>query len=133
LLRAAAQKTRGFSSLATSLASPLPESFFEIRMDRENDTEQSSRILVLWLDLREAMDAVKRASPVIMEVTPWNCTAERVRALWASLTSPENERALVEWLFVVTPGQDEAWAHQAILECQRRRGKGDSVVRLPEV
>jgi hypothetical protein len=90
-------------------------------MDRENGTEQSSRILVLWLDLREAMDAVKRASPVIAELTPWSCDAGRVRVLWASLTRPENESALREWLAVVTSVQDEAWAHQAILECRRRK------------
>lgn len=90
-------------------------------MDRENDTEQSSRILVLWLDLRKAMDAVKRAGPVITEVTRWDCDAERVRVLWASLTRPENERALREWLLVIGPGQDELWAHEAIRECQCRK------------
>ena len=74
-------------------------------MDRESDTEQSSRLLVLWLDLREAMEAAKRAIPVITEMTPWNCDAERVRAVWASLTRPENEHALREWLLMVGPGR----------------------------
>jgi hypothetical protein len=31
--------------------------------------------------------------------------------------------ALMEWLLVVGPGQDEAWAHQAIQECKRRQKK----------
>ncbi len=92
-------------------------------MGRETDTEQSSRILVLWLDLREAIDVVKRASPAIAEVAPWHCDVERVRAVWECLTRPENERALREWLAVVSSGQDETWAHQAIFECQRRKAK----------
>ncbi len=92
-------------------------------MHKDSDTKQSSRILVLWLDLRKAMDAVKRASPVVAELTPWNCEAENVRALWDRLTRPENEHVLREWLLVVGPGQDEAWAHEAILECQRRKAK----------
>lgn len=90
-------------------------------MDRENDTEQSSRILILWLDLREAMEAVKRAGPVIAELTPWQCDAGRVRAVWNDLTHPDNERALREWLLMVGPGQDELWAHEAIRESQRRK------------
>lgn len=92
-------------------------------MDRESDTEQSSRILVLWLDLREAMDAVKRASSVITEMTPWSCDAERVRAVWERLTRPENEDTLREWLLMVGSGQEEAWAHEAIRECQGRKAK----------
>lgn len=92
-------------------------------MECESDTEQSSRILVLWLDLREAMEAVQRASPAIAEVAPWSCDMERVRAVWECLTRPENERALREWLLMVGLGQDETWAHQAILECQRRKAK----------
>lgn len=92
-------------------------------MDRESDTEQSSRILVLWLDLREAMSAAKRANPVITEMAPWNCEAEIVRGLWASLTHPENDDALREWLLMVGPGQEEAWAHEAIRESQRRKAK----------
>ena len=63
------------------------------------------------------MEAFKRASPVVTEMIPWNCTAKRVCALWASITHSQNEGALEEWLLMVAPGQDEAWAHQPFLEC----------------
>lgn len=67
------------------------------------------------------MDAVKRAGPAVAPATPWSCDAERVRAVWERLTRPENEHSLREWLLVVGLGDDEAWAHEAIRERQRRK------------
>lgn len=65
-------------------------------------------------------------SPDSRELILWDRSAERVRMLWVrrlweKITHPDNESALAEWLLVVPPGQDEAWAQQALIECQRRK------------
>jgi hypothetical protein len=92
-------------------------------MDKDCDTQRASRMLVLWLDLQNALrtaEAAQGRQPRLCP-NPWEHESQRVRAVWNRITEPQNEGTLWEWLSVVGPGQDEAWAHEAIRECQRRK------------
>jgi len=82
-------------------------------------------MLALWLDLREAMlaaDAAQRGQARLLS-QPWQHESATERAVWNQITDPQNECALAEWLSVVGTQEDERWAHQAFLECQRRKAK----------
>jgi len=96
-------------------------------MHKESDTHRASLMLVLWLDLREAMrladaDAAQGRQTRLLS-QPWEHESATVRAVWNQITDPQNESALAEWLSVVATQEDERWAHQAFLECQRRKAK----------
>jgi hypothetical protein len=84
------------------------------RGDMENQTERIHRLLLLWLDLQQA---VRRAGGG--RVVPWESKDKEVARIWREITDPKNRRALEEWLFQVAPGQLERWALQALQESRR--------------
>ncbi len=83
----------------------------------ENQTDRINRLLVLWLDLQQA---VRRAGEAA--IFPWESKDKEVVRLWQQITDSKNQCALEEWLFQIAPGQMERWAQQALLE-SRSRGK----------
>ena len=82
----------------------------------ENQTEQINRLLLLWLDLQQALRGKGPGSR-----TPWESGDPRVRNLWGRITDPGNASALEEWLMQVAPGELEDWSQRALLESRRRR------------
>jgi len=82
----------------------------------ESQTDRIHRLLVLWLDLQQAVRQAK-----VPHTVPWECHDKDVARLWEQITDPKNQRALEEWLFQVAPGELELWAQHALLESRRRR------------
>lgn len=78
-------------------------------MHKESDTHRASRMLILWLDLQDALrtaeDAQGRQTRLLQN--PWENESGRVRVVWNRITDPQNEGALMGWLLMVGPGQDE--------------------------
>ena len=83
----------------------------------ESQTDRITRLLILWLDLRQALR--RSGQPGL---PPWESGDEHVAGLWSQITDPQNARALEEWLFQMAPGEWELWAQHALLE-SRRRGR----------
>ena len=67
-------------------------------MNKESDTHRASLMLVLWLDLREAMRL-------------------------ADAAQGRQTRLLEAWSLAAPPGEDIAWVQPALIECRRRREK----------
>jgi hypothetical protein len=84
----------------------------------ESQTDRITRLLLLWLDLQQAVRTCRQT-----KVPPWECSDERVAWLWKEITNPRNARALEEWLFQVAPGELELWTQHALLEARQRRRK----------
>jgi hypothetical protein len=103
--------------MSFDFAAPINSRVSPIRkeMVMESQTDRINRLLVLWLELQQA---IRQASP--SQRLPWHSTDERVVHLWSQITHPSNQRALEEWLFQVASGQSEIWAQHALLECRRR-------------
>jgi len=80
------------------------------------DTIRCHRVLVLWLDLQQAL--ANSGEPLS---TPWNSIDPAVTALWNRITDPTNDRALEEWLFQAADGDSAAWALKALQISRERR------------
>jgi hypothetical protein len=103
--------------LRRRLERAMAEPAQDAKTPMESQTDRITRLLVLWLDLQQALARAKQP-----RVVPWDCSDKEVGRLWAQITDPKNQRALEEWLFQVAPGRLELWAQHALLE-SRRRGK----------
>ena len=82
----------------------------------ESQTEQMTRLLVLWLDLERALRSTKRP-----RIVPWDNPDKEVARLWSLITDPAHARALEQWLLQAAPGTMELWAQRALLEARQRR------------
>jgi hypothetical protein len=82
----------------------------------EGQTEQFNRLLLLWLDLQQAVRRTKRP-----QAAPWECADKEVARLWRLITDPGHARVLEQWLFQAASGEMELWAQHALLEARRRR------------
>ena len=97
-------------------------------------TDRINRLLILWLDLQQAVRAAEIAARAkraddppstpdpASAVIPWDCNDKEIQRLWNQITHPDNRRALEEWLYQVAPPELELWAQRALLECRKRVG-----------
>jgi hypothetical protein len=90
----------------------------------ENHTDRIHRLLLLWLDLQNAMTRCRpRQSESEKPPDPWNSPHSNVREIWDQLTHPDNLLGLEEWLCQCSDGQTAEWARKALLACRQRRRK----------
>jgi len=82
------------------------------------DTKRIHRVLLLWLELSQALGRVN--SNAACAQAPWNCDDLRVREIWQRLTHPENLLALEQWLCQVADGEWADWARKALGTCRER-------------
>jgi hypothetical protein len=86
----------------------------------EGDTERFDRVLALWLDLQNAIQAlgehVKRESGC----TPWTCPDHRVRDAWQNLTNPQNSLALEQLFLQLGEGRQLEMVRHALQVCRSR-------------
>jgi hypothetical protein len=80
------------------------------------DTGRIHRVLVLWLDLQQAM-----AKNGDFNSVPWSSNDQAVVKLWDQLTHPNNDRALEQWLFQSAEGESAAWALKALQVARERK------------
>jgi hypothetical protein len=92
-------------------------------LTNEGDTDRFNRVLALWLDLQNAIQA--RPAHVNREqgCTPWKCPDQRVRDNWQNLTHPRNARALEKFFYQLSNRSQLELASKALQVCRDRRKK----------
>ena len=88
---------------------------------KEGDTDRFNRVLALWLDLQNAIQA--RPAHVNREqgCTPWKCPDQRVRDNWENFTHPRNALALEEFFYQLSDRSQLELASKALQVCRERR------------
>jgi hypothetical protein len=88
----------------------------------ESSTERIHRVLLLWLELQQAVDLAPPPgdSAVSTPCVPWNTGDAAVCEIWGKLTAPSNQLALEEWLCQSAEGQPAEWAREALKACRER-------------
>jgi hypothetical protein len=80
-----------------------------------SETKRLHRILVLWLDLQQAVRNSFDSGNI-----PWDSKDQKVIRLWDQITDPNNQRALEEWLYQSADGQPGDWSLKALQVCREK-------------
>ncbi len=84
----------------------------------EGNTEKVERVLALWLDLQNAIQARKTHVKREEGCTPWACPDQHVRNAWGKLTDGRNALAFESLFFHLAEGSQLGLAREALQACR---------------
>ena len=87
--------------------------------------DRSHDLMTMWLELQHAVaQFASRSNVRFQDITPWDCSDERVHDAWERLTNPENLSDLQKWDEAEEANrQPGTWTKEAIQHCHAR-GQG---------
>ena len=86
----------------------------------ESNTERMERLLVLWLEVHQALQRARAgdADKNRLKEQPWQSRDAHVKEAWRKLTAPANLGLLEQWLQQSAEGLPADWAREALRSCR---------------